>query len=195
MATSKPVATISYNSESFLKSKLDSLVSMGVLQSYLFIHHMGEGDSKKDHFHVWMSPNRMVDKNKLKNEFIEIDLNNPLGKPLGVVDIKPSKIDDWVLYCLHDREYLYTKGLIKEYHYSKDDIKGVSQEFIDEAVEHAFTESAWALEGVKTKLICEAVETDNTYQLYKSGLVRLGQASGLRALKKLFDEEKNTQCE
>ena len=42
MATQKPISTISYNSESFLKEKLDIWLSAHIIQAYQYIFHKGE---------------------------------------------------------------------------------------------------------------------------------------------------------
>ena len=42
MQTSKPMSTISYNSEKFLKSQLDYLLRSHVIDYYMYIKHIGE---------------------------------------------------------------------------------------------------------------------------------------------------------
>lgn len=195
MGTKKPIATVSFNTEEHLRQVLDGLVKAGVLSDWLYIKHMAESEEKKEHFHVWMAPNRIVEKNSIRDAFKEIDVTNPTAKPLGCIAVDNSKIDDWVLYALHDEAYLLSKFVeTKKYRYSPDDIVGSSEAFKEQAVRHALEESDWVKERKKTKLICDAIESGQTSQLYKSGVVSLGQANNLRALLWLYREE-NTRNE
>lgn len=195
MGTKKPIATVSFNTEEHLRRVLDGLVKAGVLSDWLYIKHMAEAEEKKEHFHVWMAPNRIVEKNSIRDAFKEIDVTNPTAKPLGCIAVDNSKIDDWVLYALHDEAYLLSKFVeTKKYRYSPDDIVGSSEAFKEQAVRHALEESDWVKERKKIKLICDAIESGQTSQLYKSGVVSLGQANNLRALLWLYREE-NTRNE
>ena len=59
MKTSKPISTISYNSEEFLKAKLDYLVRSGEVAFWYYIKHHGEYDKEtniqdKDHIHLYI---------------------------------------------------------------------------------------------------------------------------------------------
>ena len=120
MTTNKEIATISYNSEAFLKMKLDSLVKSEVIMFYIYIKHYAEGSEKKDHFHIYMQPYDKVDTKGLKKQFDEIDLNNP--KPLGCLPIRKSNFQDWYLYGLHNEFYLASKGQFKKYQYEYTDM-------------------------------------------------------------------------
>lgn len=104
--TALPISTISYNSKDFLLTKLDELFNAGKLDDYRTINHKGEGGDK-DHWHVFMIPTRRIDTAQLRMEFQEIDINNP-EKPLGVMPMRKSSSDDWLMYSLHDEAYLKT---------------------------------------------------------------------------------------
>lgn len=104
--TSQPLSTISYNTESFLKSTLQKLMQLHIIQNYCYIKHKGE-DGDKDHFHVRIEPNRRVDPMDIKEMFIEFDPNNI--KPLGVRPFRYSVEEDWFLYVVHDKDYLKIK--------------------------------------------------------------------------------------
>lgn len=106
MATSKPHSTISYNTEPFLKSKLDSWLKAHYIQAYQYIRHKGE-DGDKDHIHLRIEPNKALDLMDLTE-----DLKEPVhgsDKPLGVRPWRPSKEEDWFLYSVHDPKYLKIK--------------------------------------------------------------------------------------
>lgn len=106
MATSKPISTISYNTEGFLREKLDDWVKAHIIQAYQYICHKGE-DGDKDHIHLRVEPNKSLDVMTLTEELREY----PVGalKPLGVRPWRPSKEEDWLLYAIHDTTYLKRK--------------------------------------------------------------------------------------
>lgn len=106
MATQKPISTISYNTEPFLKEKLDDLVNAHIIQSYMYIKHLGE-DGDKDHIHLRIEPNKRIDQMDLTDKFKEYIQGN--DKPLGVRPWRPSKEEDWILYAVHDSKYLSLK--------------------------------------------------------------------------------------
>lgn len=104
--TSQPLSTISYNTEPFLKSTLQKLMRLHIIQNYCYIKHKGE-DGDKNHFHVRIEPNRRVDPMDIKEMFFEPDSNNI--KPLGVRPFRYSVEEDWFLYVVHDKDYLKIK--------------------------------------------------------------------------------------
>lgn len=106
MATQSPISTVSYNSELFLREKLDGLRDSHIVASYQYIRHVGE-DGDKDHIHLRIVPNRRIDPMDLSELLKEPDPKNP--KPLGVMDWRPSKEEDWLLYAAHDPEYMKLK--------------------------------------------------------------------------------------
>lgn len=106
MATQKPISTISYNTETFLKEKLDSWVDAHIIQAYMYIVHIGE-DGDKDHIHVRVEPNKKLD---------PMDLSDALKEYVGFEDKprkcrpwRPSVEEDWFLYAVHDEQYLKIK--------------------------------------------------------------------------------------
>ncbi len=60
MATSRPISTISYNTEQFLKETLDNWIKQHIIMNYMYICHKGE-DGDKDHIHVFIEPNKKLD--------------------------------------------------------------------------------------------------------------------------------------
>ena len=103
MATQKPISTISYNTESFLREKLEDWLNGHIIQSYQYICHKGE-DGGKDHIHLRIEPNKRIDPMDLQEELREFVKDNI--KPLGCRPWRPSKEEDWFLYVLHDEMYL-----------------------------------------------------------------------------------------
>lgn len=106
MATQKPISTISYNSEFFLKEKLDMWFSSHIIQAYQYICHKGE-DGDKDHIHLRIEPNKKLDPMDLQEQLYEYVPDNDL--PLACRPFRPSKEEDWFLYAVHDPLYLKIK--------------------------------------------------------------------------------------
>lgn len=106
MATQKPISTISYNTESFLREKLEEWYNAHIIQSYMYICHKGE-DGDKDHIHLRIEPNKRIDPMELTEELKEYVPGNK--KPLGIRPWRPSKEEDWILYIVHDKDYLKMK--------------------------------------------------------------------------------------
>lgn len=104
--TSKPISTISYNTESFLVEKLDAWVKAHIIQTYQYIKHKGE-DGDKDHIHLRIEPNKKIDPMTLSEELLEYEKGKE--KPLGCRPWRPSKEEDWILYAVHDKDYLKLK--------------------------------------------------------------------------------------
>lgn len=104
MRTSKPFSMISYNSTEYLEEKLNEMVKAKMIEEYRYIKHDGE-DGDKDHIHLWVKPNKRIDTMEFSEEMNEIDPFNPT-KPLTCIGARNSSEEDWVLYTLHDEEYL-----------------------------------------------------------------------------------------
>lgn len=107
MATRKPISNITYNSEAFLREKLDAWVNAHIIQAYQYICHKGE-DGDKDHIHFRLEPNTLIDPMDLGEDLREFQIGK--DKPLGpTLRWRPSKEEDWILYAVHDPEYLKLK--------------------------------------------------------------------------------------
>ena len=106
MATQKPISTISYNTEPFLKEKLDTWVKAHIIQAYQYICHKGE-DGDKDHIHLRVEPNKKLDPMDLGEQLREYQMGK--DKPLGCRPFRDSKEEDWILYAVHDEQYLKLK--------------------------------------------------------------------------------------
>lgn len=108
MATQKPISSISYNTLPFFESVVHDLYNSHIICNYMYILHKGE-DGDKDHIHFYLEPNRRLDPMELKSLFFEVDLKYPDKKPLGIRPFRPSKEPDWILYAVHDEQYLKLK--------------------------------------------------------------------------------------
>ncbi len=165
MRTSKPFSTISYNSENFLKVKLNELIKNRVLDFWVFIEHAPEEDEKKAHKHLYLIPNGILQTDVLKEYLAEPDPNDP-EHPLNCTIFASSKFDDWYLYGLHDKAYLSSKGQSRKYHYVKDQFITSSEEHFGELVRCVDRSKYIGLERV-----IDAVE--NNVPFWE--MVRLGQ--------------------
>lgn len=180
MRTSKPIATISYNSQEFLVSKLDELIRNHKISDYMFINHFAEEDERKNHIHLWINPNTLIDSMDLQNFFKEYDIANPL-KPLGCIDFKSSKVDDWILYNSHYEPYLASKGESRLYHYTRDDFVYHDEYTFEDRWNHAFKGSDWAKRNQILMAIKEGSKSPT--ELIMNGTVPLNMASQLSAFK------------
>lgn len=131
MNTSKLCSTISYNTPEFLSGKLYHLVQQGILEYAHWIWHKAEEDEKKGHAHVVIKPNKRLNTGALQNEFKETVSGE--DKPRGVLPFKSSKMQDWVLYSVHDEPYLLRKGLqTRKFTYQKSDLHTTEPDQLEE---------------------------------------------------------------
>jgi hypothetical protein len=180
MRTSKPIATISYNTQEFLVNQLEVLIKNQKISDYIFINHFAEEDEKKNHIHLWIKPNTLLDTMDLQKYFLELDPQNPT-KPLKCIDFVPSKVDDWILYTQHYEPYLASKFESREYHYTKDDFIYHDEDNFDDLYNHAFKGSEWA----RRYQILQALDQNqlDPSQLILNGTVPLNLASQVASLK------------
>lgn len=130
MQTTKLISSISYNTPAFLRGKLYDLVRQGIIEYAHWIWHNPEEDEKKDHAHLVLKPNRRLDTSKLRNEFVEPVTGEE--KPRGVLPFTPSKMNDWILYGVHDRVYLLRKCQNRKNHYEQKDIETTEPDLLQE---------------------------------------------------------------
>lgn len=133
MKTTKPQATISYNSVGFLLGVLDRLVSSEIITFYAVIRHEPEEDENKAHCHVYVEPAKTLDNLWLRKQFAEVDPSHP-NQPLGCMPFGASKWVDWYWYGLHDKAYLASKGETRKYHYDRSEMLTSSVDYLDEKV-------------------------------------------------------------
>lgn len=178
MRTSKEISTISYNSKDFLIDKLNHLIEKHTISDYMFIYHNAEADESKNHFHLWMRPNTLVDTMDIQNYLMEYDSMHPT-KPLKCIDFRVSNYDDWILYGQHYVPYLAFKGEAREYHYSREDFIYYDEDTFENYYNHAFKGSDFA----KRYQIIESLKeySDNPTALIDNGTISLNMASQLNA--------------
>ena len=165
--TKKPLSTISFNTENFLSSTLKTLVQGGKIQSWMYVKHLAEEDTKKDHIHLILIPCSVVNPVLIRKSFIEPSFSS-LGD-LGCLPFCPSKISDWLLYALHYQPYLFSKGLVREHHYNISTV--CSNESVD-YVHQCFSEAVESLNTSRVQnFIDMAMKGSSFGDLLASGLV------------------------
>lgn len=123
MRTTKPVATISFNTPEYLELKLNELQKAGLISFWAFIVHKPEDDEggTKSHQHVFIEPSKMIQTDDIKAQLKEFDPAKP-EKPKGTIAFVSSKFGPWYLYALHDRRYLASKGQSRRFHYTHEEV-------------------------------------------------------------------------
>lgn len=184
MATQKPISTISYNTEAFLKEKLEEWLDAHIIQSYMYIKHKGE-EGGKDHIHLRIEPNRRLDPMDLTEALKEytgkplLDIKgrqladedgNPMMECLSVRPWRNSKEEDWVLYALHDEQYMRIK-------YGDTLQKGEKIPYSIEHIKHsplfdmedAFTRARASLRHNSVNMAMRLKEGDSPLKLIQDG--------------------------
>ena len=176
MRTSKPISTISYNSEQFLKQKINDWKKAGIIEFGMWIRHEPESDEKKAHYHVFLKPAQLLQTVFLEEDSIEIDPLNP-DKPFKMISFRVSKESDWVLYSIHEKGYLQEKGLTRDIHYDVADIECTCEETLTDILSHLSDDRKGRLE---TKIL-DCINKDMGWQqIVRSGLIPIRQISAAR---------------
>lgn len=183
MRTSKPISTISYNSNGYLELKLNEMMRNHVIQFWMYIDHHKERDEAKDHKHVYLEPNKTIDTMAIQDALKEPDPSHP-DKPLGVMSFHTSDPDEWILYDLHDPAYLASKGMTREYHYEPDKVITSDPDEFSEKYRHAYEASEWARRNWVLNRIKD--DPDGAAQLIFNGSIPIQLATQIRALQMMY---------
>lgn len=176
MRTSKPIATISYNTDAYLVGVLEKLRERNVVEFWAFIPHEPEDDETKPHKHVYVVPAKMLQTVDLQKEFSELDMTN-LAHPKGVIMFVSSKFDDWYMYGLHDEAYLASKGQSRKYHYLPHDFVTSDTDTLNELVRRIDH-----LSITPYRVMVECIHQGLTWsQFFKRGSVPIAQLNQYRA--------------
>lgn len=176
MRTSKPISTISYNSENFLREKIEYWKKVGWIEFGMWILHNPEADEKKAHYHVFLKPAKLIQTTDLEDDSQEIDPHNP-DKPFKMISFRVSKESDWILYGIHDKAYLMEKGLEREHHYDISDIQSTCEDTLKDIISHMSDERKGRLEY----RIIDCCNKGMTWmQIVNSGLIPIRQMVGAK---------------
>lgn len=169
MQTGKLISTVSYNTPEFLKGKLNDLVRQGIIEYAHWIHHRPEEDEKKAHAHVVLKPNKRLDTSALRNEFVEPVAGEE--KPRDVLPFRSSKMNDWLLYVVHDVAYLLRKNQNRKVRYSRSDLLTTEADLLDED-----WRAAHEGEDSRVKQVIELAQRGVSWvELLKMGIVPINQ--------------------
>lgn len=169
MRTSKPVSTISYNTEEFLVNKINYWKQIGWVEFAMWIRHEPDVDDKKAHYHVYIKPAQLIQTMDLEQGSMEFDPNNP-GLPLKMIGFRFSKEEDWVLYGIHDKNYLASKGLTRNFHYDLVDIQCTDYGTLGDIITHI----SMAQKGrIETRIIDSVAIGMTWHDLVLSGIIPL----------------------
>lgn len=167
MKTSKPISTISYNTKDFLEEKLNEWRKNGIIEFAMWIRHEPEEGDKKAHFHVYIKPARLLQTLDLEEMSQEIDPQN-LDKPLKMISFRSSVESDWVLYSIHDKQYLAEKGLTRQNHYDISDIHSTCEDTLQDII----TRLNDNRKGDIQKRIVDCIEMGMSFgAILKSGMI------------------------
>lgn len=156
------------------------------ISEWYFIEHGKEEDELKDHIHLLVFPNKLLDTMDLSDALQERDPARPLDKPLGVIPWRLSSVDDWILYCEHFEMYLNTKGETRQLHYTEDDFTVCDEDSFHELYHHAHTSSTWAEKNRRLQLLNR--RDFDPFTLLTEGQLPLTMASQIMAFNKLKSE-------
>lgn len=162
MVTSKLVTNIYYGQADYLKESLNRLVNDGLIAWWVYCCHSGErqfnpikssweGERLKDHIHVGIKPNKRLDLDTVYNETLQLD---GFKKVIGFTrnwEFVRSQFDFW-LYLYHDKDYLTSKNIVREYNYTTDDIIA-SDDDIKKYELYRAREAFWAEHGISHEVL------------------------------------------
>lgn len=191
MKTSKPISTISYNTEKFLKAKLDYLVRSGEVAFWYYIKHHGEYDKEtniqdKDHIHVYLEFADRVDTIKLGEMFLEYENGDLNSKPLKCMPFRVSKSYDALLYNIHHAQYLLQKFEQKEFAYTIDDIVSSDRDYLNQIYSEAMHSDIFKRDRMM-KLMDSGV---SVAEMCYHGLVNINQAYQMMIFEQLYKRGK-----
>ncbi len=184
---SRPISYISWNTDEFLKNKLDELIDRNKIVFYMFMNHKREDDESKDHKHLFVIPNGVIDTDEFRDLFTEYDPTKP-DKPIRMSPYKPSKFLDAYLYFLHDKKYLASIGQSRKYHYEPEQFVTSSFDYMHDLY---LTSDRSKLNGSKVSLISDAIENGKSFtDLVESGFVPVQQISQYWQVWELLNQKK-----
>lgn len=133
MLTTKPITTISYNTDTYLTNLLENLRKAKIITFRFFVPHKAEDDENKDHIHLYIELAKRLDTEILRDEFKEKDLSSDTDKPLSVMPFQVcNSFNDMYLYFIHDKIYLSSMNNPRKYHYNDSDIHTSDKEYLNE---------------------------------------------------------------
>lgn len=135
MKTSKPICGITYNTPRFLRARLDELRAAGRISQAYWVAHEPDTDSKKPHTHLVIFTTSSVDPWAFAEAFVEVDVEAGLPRrflPNPDTQGRCLSVADWLWYGIHDSDYLASKGMERNVHYSRDAVQALDLDELHE---------------------------------------------------------------
>lgn len=181
------MTTISYNSDTFLTSKLDELISGHQLRFWAFINHLPEEEEKVQHKHLLIIPDTRIDTVQLDEHFLEPDPDPYQLKPLRCLPFdRCEDLYQWLLYAIHFKRFILKKQKKpKKYEYPLSDVKNSNQDYLDNLYYTAVHElNLWSTDKYFALLDGKA----SAYDVIKAGYCDMKDIPSLLAMEKAIKE-------
>ena len=195
MKTRRVLSNISFNTLPFFSYVIRGLYKDNIIDWAYWIFHSADKDDKKQHIHFCFQPSKAIDTFDFSLCFLEFPFHGcrlPL-KPTSRYQPVLS-LDDWLLYCKHDRDYLLSKGIERNVHYDWSDFKSTDSD----SLEHDINNIDYTKFN-RMSLLFEGVNNHTPFaDLVQKGVVPINFRSQYeaqyRALKRLRDSEKGLKA-
>lgn len=172
MKTFRTISNISYNSLAHFELQIRSLQARGVIEWAYWIYHLADTDETKDHIHFVLRPSSRIETNDLRKLFNEFDPTHP-DKPLTCTCKWnfTNSMDDWLLYAIHDINYLKSKGQIRNHFYEWKDIRSTDPDALRSDI-NAIDMTKWNRLALLEKA---ARDGKPFFELVQNGVVPISQ--------------------
>lgn len=122
MKTRRVLSNISFNSLEFFETIINGLYLDGIVDWAYWILHFPDKDDKKEHIHFVFQPSKAIDTVDFQLSFLEFPFHGNRKPKKPTSRFQPVlSLDDWLLYCKHDHNYLLSKGLSRTISYDWSD--------------------------------------------------------------------------
>mgnify|MGYP004675502197 CR=1 FL=1 len=186
MKTVKPISSVTWNTEEFLQKKLKELTDNHTISFWFYVFHLPESNEKKEHFHIYLEPDCRVDTNDIRVHFEEVPKDSKEKDIIRPLPFEKSNFDNAYLYFIHNKLYLNSKGLSKQY-YNYTDVK-TSDEFLLQ--EKIGLIDYYKLQGSRVMRIREAIAHGITFEeMVSTSLIPVQQINQYERLYKILRYE------
>lgn len=188
MLTRTAFSFISYNTDAYLKLKLDALIDESEIAFWCYIKHQPEADETKAHKHLLIVPARQVDTAVIAKYLEEFEADNDL--PLKSLGVRHAQFADWYLYALHDADYLASKGDERRFHYTRDEFVCSDNDYFLELI-HTSDFTKWKKQAEFRDAVKRGVPFS---QLLENGFIPIQQIYQYREAHKIMSDKYMPEC-
>lgn len=123
MRTNKSISNIAYMSSHDFAQSVRRLQDSGDIGSCFWISHIGEGQDKNHIHFLLLGGEKTYNTNGLSDLFgFTLFSDGSMGS-VTKCWCPTKRVEDWLLYSIHDKKYLLHKCECKEHYYSFDDVQ------------------------------------------------------------------------